>query len=91
MVLKCAAKKTLPGVTRAQPLAAAVLQGREAKQLAAGSVPRRLEELPDASERPASCRDQGSPLEPTGGVGREVASLEWSPRPSAGRPRKVSR
>ena len=79
MVLKCAAKKTLPGVARAGPLAAALFRGRAPwKQPAAdpSAAAPRLENVPDAEERPARCLDQGAPLAlvPAGGVGREAAS-----------------
>ena len=70
MVLQRAAKKTLPGVTRAGLLAAALLRSRVAKLLAAASraAPRQLENVPDAAERPACRDDQGGPLVPAGGV-----------------------
>ena len=50
-----------------------------------------MENVPDAEERPARCLDQGAPLVPAGGVGREAASWEQSPRPSAGRPERSAR
>ena len=93
MVRRRPAKKTLPGVARAGPLAAALLRGFAARLLAAAprAVPLQSGIPPDAAERPARCGDQGAPMALAGGVGREVASWARAPRPSARRPRKVSR
>ena len=71
-VLKCAAKRPLPGFARAGLLAAAFLHGRAmGKQMAAlpHATPKRLETPSDAAERPSSCHHHGAPLVPTGGVG----------------------
>ena len=79
MVCQLAAGKTLPGVTRAGPLAAALFQGRASwmrPAAAPSAAAPRLENVTDAAERPARCLDQGASLVPAGGVGREAASWE---------------
>ena len=66
MVRQSPAKKTIPGVAQAEPVAAAILPGRVARQLAAATraVPRRLEIPPDPTEMPTRRGDQGAPLAP---------------------------
>ena len=84
----------LPKIPRAEKLAAVFLRRAEMGGELEASSPRakHMGETPRAAaERPSSRGDPDTPLVVAGRTGQEVASWEQSPRPSAGRPRKVSR
>ena len=70
-VLKRAAKKT-PWERASRAIGGPFLHGRAVGTRMAAlphATPQRLETSFDAAERPASCRDHGAPVVPTGGVG----------------------
>ena len=83
----------LPKIPRAEKLAAVFLRRAEMGGELEASSPRakHMGETPRAAaERPSSRGDPDTPLVVAGRSGQEAVSWVCAPRPSAGRPRKVS-